>query len=135
MEFNPHLLIEGIAISAYALNAKKSFIYIRGEFGWIADILEAAIDEAKKDGQLNHVDILVHKGGGSYVCGEETAQIESLEGKRGNPRVKPPFPANSGLYGCPTVVNNVETLSCVPFIVQNGAAVYRKIGVENNFGP
>lgn len=135
MEFNPHLLVEGIAISAFALNAKKSFIYIRGEFDWIADILETAIDEAKKDGQLNHVDIVVHRGGGSYVCGDETAQIESLEGKRGNPRVKPPFPANFGLYGCPTVVNNVETLSCVPYVVQNGAAAFQKLGVANNFGP
>ncbi len=135
MEFNPHLLVEGIAISSFALNAKKSFIYIRGEFDWIADILEAAIEEAKKDGQLNHVDIVVHRGGGSYVCGDETAQIESLEGKRGNPRVKPPFPANFGLYGCPTVVNNVETLSCVPYVIQNGAAAFQKIGVTNNFGP
>lgn len=135
MEFNPHLLVEGIAISAFALNAKKSFIYIRGEFDWIADILDTAIEEAKKDGQLNHVDIVVHRGGGSYVCGDETAQIESLEGKRGNPRVKPPFPANFGLYGCPTVVNNVETLSCVPYVVQNGAAAFQKFGVANNFGP
>ena len=135
MEFNPHLVIEGIAISAFALNSKKAFIYIRGEFDWIADILDTAIEEAKKDGQLDHVDIVVHRGGGSYVCGDETAQIESLEGKRGNPRVKPPFPANAGLYGCPTVVNNVETLSCVPYIMQNGAAAYQKIGVPNNFGP
>jgi len=135
MEFNPHLLVEGIAISAFALNAKKSFIYIRGEFDWIADILETAIDEARQDGQLAHVDIVVHRGGGSYVCGDETAQIESLEGKRGNPRVKPPFPANYGLYGCPTVVNNVETLSCVPYIVQNGAAAYKSIGTPNNAGP
>ncbi|HPS56923.1 MAG TPA: NADH-quinone oxidoreductase subunit NuoF [Spirochaetota bacterium] len=135
MEFNPHLLVEGIAISAFALSAKKAFIYIRGEFDWIADILDTAIEEAKKDGQLNHVDIIVHRGGGSYVCGDETAQIESLEGKRGNPRVKPPFPANFGLYGCPTVVNNVETLSCVPYVVQNGVAAFQKIGVSNNFGP
>ncbi len=135
MEFNPHLVIEGIAISAFALNAKKAFIYIRGEFDWIADILDTAIEEAKSDGQLSHVDIVVHRGGGSYVCGDETAQIESLEGKRGNPRVKPPFPANYGLYGCPTVVNNVETLSCVPYIIQNGAAAYQKFGTTNNFGP
>ena len=135
MEFNPHLLVEGIAISALALNAKKAFIYIRGEFNWIADILDTAIEEAEKDGQIGHVDIVVHRGGGSYVCGDETAQIESLEGKRGNPRVKPPFPANFGLYGCPTVVNNVETLSCVPYIVQNGAAAYKKMGTPNNAGP
>lgn len=135
MEFNPHLLIEGIAISAHAIKSVKSFIYIRGEFLWIADILEAAIKKAKDDGQLKHVDIVVHRGGGSYVCGDETAQIESLEGKRGNPRVKPPFPANYGLYGCPTVVNNVETLSNIPYIIQNGAEAYRKIGTLNNHGP
>ncbi len=135
MEFNPHLVIEGIAISAHAIGAAKAFIYIRGEFSWIADILETAIDEAKQDGQLSHVDIVVHRGAGSYVCGDETAQIESLEGKRGNPRVKPPFPANSGLYGCPTVVNNVETLSCVPYIVANGAKAFADIGVKDNHGP
>lgn len=135
MEFNPHLLVEGIAISAYAIGAKKSFIYIRGEFGWIADILETAIGEAKSDGQLEHVDIVVHRGAGSYVCGDETAQIESLEGKRGNPRSKPPFPANIGLYGCPTIVNNVETLSNIPYVIQHGAQEYKKIGVPNNFGP
>ncbi len=135
MEFNPHLTVEGIAISALAIRAAKAFVYIRGEFSWIADILETAIDEAKKDGQLAHVDIVVHRGGGSYVCGDETAQIESLEGKRGNPRVKPPFPANYGLYGCPTVVNNVETLSSVPYIVLHGAEGFRKIGNFNNHGP
>jgi NADH-quinone oxidoreductase E subunit len=135
MEFNPHLLIEGIAISALAIQAETAFIYIRGEFSWIADILETAINEALKDGQLGHATIIVHRGAGSYVCGDETAQIESIEGKRGNPRVKPPFPANHGLYGCPTVVNNVETLSCVPYIVQNGAAAYLNIGVHDNHGP
>ncbi len=135
MEYDPHLLIEGIAISAYAIGAKKAFIYIRGEFGWIADILKGAVGRAKADGLLEHVDIVVHKGAGSYVCGEETALIESLEGKRGNPRVKPPFPANVGLYGCPTIVNNVETLSCVPFIVEKGADEFKKIGASGNFGP
>ncbi|HPV97613.1 MAG: NADH-quinone oxidoreductase subunit NuoF [Spirochaetota bacterium] len=135
MEFNPHLLIEGIAISAYGIKSQKSFIYIRGEFSWIADILETAIDEARAAGLLKHIDIVVHRGGGSYVCGDETAQIESLEGKRGNPRVKPPFPANFGLYGCPTVVNNVETLSNVPYIIEHGSAAYRKIGNNNNHGP
>lgn len=135
MEFNPHLLVEGIAISAHAIGAKKSFIYIRGEFSWIADVLEAAIGEAEKDGRLSHVDIVVHRGAGSYVCGDETAQIESLEGKRGNPRAKPPFPANYGLYGCPTVVNNVETLSCVPYIVAKGAKAFAAIGVKDNNGP
>ena len=135
MQYDPHLLIEGMAISAFALGSKKAFIYIRGEFGWIAEILDKAIDEAKKDGQLDHVDIVVHRGAGSYECGEETALIESLEGKRGNPRNKPPFPANIGLYGCPTIVNNVETLACVPFIIQNGAKEFKKMGAENNYGP
>jgi NADH:ubiquinone oxidoreductase subunit F (NADH-binding)/NADH:ubiquinone oxidoreductase subunit E len=135
MEYNPHLVVEGIAISAYAIGATKAFIYIRGEFSWIADILETAIEEALQDGQLAHVDIIVHLGGGSYVCGEETALIESLEGKRGNPRVKPPFPAAFGLYGCPTIVNNVETLSNVPYIVQHGAVAFKKIGLPNNYGP
>ncbi len=135
MEFNPHLCIEGIAISAFAIKAKTAFIYIRGEFSWIADILETAIDEARTDGQLDHVAIIVHRGAGSYVCGDETAQIESIEGNRGNPRVKPPFPANHGLYGCPTVVNNVETLSSIPYIIGNGAAAFLKIGVPDNNGP
>jgi len=135
MEFNPHLLIEGIAISAYAISAAKTFIYIRGEFAWIADILETAIAEALADGQLTHVDIVVHRGAGSYVCGDETAQIESLEGKRGNPRSKPPFPATFGLYGCPTVVNNVETLASMPYIIKHGAQAFKQIGVPNNYGP
>jgi len=135
MEFNPHLLIEGIAISAYAIGSVKAFIYIRGEFAWIAEILETAVEEAKADGLLDHVDIIVHRGAGSYICGEETALIESLEGKRGNPRSKPPFPANSGLYGCPTVVNNVETLASIPYIIQVGAQAFKQIGVPNNYGP
>jgi NADH-quinone oxidoreductase F subunit len=135
MEYDPHLLIEGIAITAYAIESKKAFIYIRGEFAWIANILETAIAEAVADNQLMDLDIIVHRGAGSYVCGEETALIESLEGKRGNPRLKPPFPANVGLYGCPTIVNNVETLACVPFIIENGAAEFKKIGTENNYGP
>ncbi len=135
MEFNPHQLIEGIAIAAFAIKAAIAFIYIRGEFSWIADRLETAIKEAKTDGQLNHVNIIVHRGAGSYICGDETALIESLEGKRGNPRAKPPFPANYGLYGCPTVVNNVETLASIPFIIKNGADAFLKIGVANNAGP
>lgn len=135
MEYDPHLLIEGIAITAYAIGSKKAFIYIRGEFVWIANILETAIEEAVADDQLADLDIVVHRGAGSYVCGEETALIESLEGKRGNPRLKPPFPAKVGLYGCPTIVNNVETLACVPFIVENGAPEFKKIGTESNYGP
>ena len=135
MEYDPHLVIEGIAIAAYAIGAAQAFIYIRGEFGWIAEILEAAIKAAEDDQQLGGLPIVVHRGAGSYVCGEETALIESLEGKRGNPRLKPPFPANVGLYGCPTIVNNVETLACVPFIIANGAAAFKAIGTANNYGP
>ncbi|MFA5055876.1 MAG: NADH-quinone oxidoreductase subunit NuoF [Dehalococcoidia bacterium] len=134
MEYDPHLLIEGMAISALAIGAKTAFIYIRGEFGWIADILEKAIAEAKKDGQLSDLNIIVHRGAGSYVCGEETALIESLEGKRGQPRIRPPFPAVSGVYNSPTIVNNVETLASVPFIVDKGAAEFKKLGSENNYG-
>ena len=135
MEYDPHLLVEGIAISAYAIGAKKAFIYIRGEFRWIAGILEEAVKEATAAGYLKHVDIIIHKGAGSYVCGDETALIESLEGKRGYPRKKPPFPANSGLYGCPTIINNVETLSIVPFIVALGPEEFKKIGTPGNYGP
>ncbi len=134
MEYDPHILVEGMAISAYALGAKTAFIYIRGEFGWIADILDRAIDEAKADGKLEDLDIIVHRGAGAYVCGEETALIESIEGKRGEPRMKPPFPAVSGLYGCPTIVNNVETLASIPFIIEKGAEEFRKFGYENNTG-
>lgn len=135
MQYDPHLLIEGIAIASHALGAKTSFIYIRGEFRWIAEILEKAIAQAKADGQLKHVDIIVHKGAGSYVCGDETALMESLEGKRGNPRLKPPFPAIQGLYGCPTIINNVESLALVPHIVEKGADAFRAIGVTGNYGP
>jgi NADH-quinone oxidoreductase E subunit len=134
LAYDPHLLIEGIAISAYALGSKQAFIYIRGEFSWIADILEKAIAEAKADGQLNNLDIIVHQGAGSYICGEETALIESLEGKRGLPRMKPPFPAISGLYGCPTIVNNVETLASVPYIIENGADAFKKWGSPDGYG-
>lgn len=143
MEYDPHLLLEGMAIAGYAIGAKLGFIYIRGEFGWIADILEKAIDEARQDGKLGKrifssdvdFDIIVHRGAGAYVCGEETALIESLEGKRGNPRLRPPFPAIVGVYGCPTIVNNVETLSCVPYILSHGPDAFKAIGTANNFGP
>jgi len=134
LAYDPHLLIEGMAISAHALGCKLAFIYIRGEFNWIAKILEKAIDEAKKDGQLKDLDIIVHLGAGSYVCGEETALIESIEGKRGLPRMKPPFPAVSGLYNCPTIVNNVETLASIPYIVENGADAFKKWGSEGGYG-
>jgi len=134
LAYDPHLLLEGIAIAAYALGCRNAFIYIRGEFSWIAKILEKAIAEAKADGQLNDLDIIVHQGAGSYICGEETALIESLEGKRGLPRMKPPFPAIEGLYGCPTIVNNVETLASVPYIVENGANAFKKWGSPEGYG-
>ncbi len=134
MQYDPHLLIEGIAIAVHAVQASKAFIYIRGEFAWISAILESAISEAGTP-VLGDLDIVVHKGAGSYVCGEETALIESLEGKRGCPRLKPPFPAGVGLYGCPTIVNNVETLALLPFIVEHGPDAFRAIGTEGNFGP
>ena len=134
MEYDPHLLIEGMIISARAIGSKLGFIYIRGEFDWIADILDKAVEEAKADGQLNDFDIIVHRGAGAYVCGEETALIESVEGKRGEPRIKPPFPAVEGLYGCPTIVNNVETIASVPYILENGADAFKAFGYENNTG-
>jgi len=140
---NPHLLIEGCAIASYALGVHDCFIYIRGEYAAEARILEAAIAEAKAAGHLGRdihgsgfdLEIVVHRGAGAYICGEETALLESLEGKRGYPRIKPPFPAVVGLYGCPTVINNVETLCCVPPIVERGAEWFAAIGREKNTGP
>ena len=142
MEFIPHILIEGIIISAYALGSHTSYIYIRGEYSWIPDILEEAINEAKKAGFLGknilgsgfNLEIYVHRGAGAYICGEETALLESLEGKRGNPRIKPPFPAVMGLYGCPTVVNNVETIASIVPIINLGGEEYSKIGVGKSTG-
>ena len=142
MEFIPHILIEGIIISAYALGSHTSYIYIRGEYSWIPDILEEAINEAKKAGFLGKnilgsgfdLEIYVHRGAGAYICGEETALLESLEGKRGNPRIKPPFPAVMGLYGCPTVVNNVETIASIVPIINLGGEEYSKIGVGKSTG-
>lgn len=130
MQYDPHLLIEGMAISAYAIGSKLGFIYIRGEFSWIADILEKAIEEARDD--LKDFNIIVHKGAGAYICGEETALIESIEGNRGQPRIKPPFPALEGLYGCPTIVNNVETLASIPFIIEKGADKFIEFGTDKN---
>lgn len=136
MEYDPHLLLEGMAIAAYAIGAREGFIYIRGEFSWIADILEKAIREAEEIHKFGpDFRILVHRGAGAYVCGEETALIESLEGKRGNPRLKPPFPASAGLYGCPTIVNNVETLANIPYVIEHGAEAYKKFGTPGNHGP
>jgi NADH-quinone oxidoreductase subunit F len=142
MEFLPHLLIEGMIVSSFALEANLSFIYIRGEYKWIQTILEKAIAEAKNANLLGknilnsnyNLEIIVHSGAGAYICGEETALLESLEGKRGLPRIKPPFPAVSGLYGMPTVVNNVETIAAVPWIILNGGDEYAKIGTSKSTG-
>jgi len=142
MEKIPHALIEGMITSSYALGAKTSYIYIRGEYFYVARIVEAAIAEAYAAGWLgknilgtdfSH-DCYVQVGGGAYICGEETALLESLEGKRGNPRIKPPFPAVAGLWGCPTVVNNVETIAAVVPIVNMGGEEYAKIGVGKSTG-
>jgi len=142
MEFHPHLFIEGLLISSYALGSNATYVYIRGEYAWIPDILEQAIAEAKNAGWLGKnilgsgfdCEIYVHRGAGAYICGEETALIESLEGKRGNPRMKPPFPAIQGVWMRPTVVNNVETLAAVVPIIQMGGEEYAKIGVGRSTG-
>ena len=142
MEFLPHLLIEGMIIASFALGSNTSYIYIRGEYSWIPDILEEAIEEAKKAGFLGKnilgsgfdLEIYVQRGAGAYICGEETALLESLEGKRGNPRLKPPFPAVKGLWQCPTVVNNVETIAAVVPIIDITGAEYAKIGVGRSTG-
>ena len=142
MEKIPHLLIEGMITSSYALGANTSYIYIRWEYMFVLDILEKAIAEAYYKGFLGKnilgsgydLDLFVAPGGGAYICGEETALLESLEGKRGNPRMKPPFPAIKGLYGCPTVVNNVESIATVVPIVNLGGDEYAKIGTEKSTG-
>jgi NADH-quinone oxidoreductase subunit F len=142
MQKTPHTLIEGIIIAAYAAGANKAFIYIRGEYVLQADILDAALVEAREAGYIGEnilgsdhsLSLVVHRGAGAYECGEETALLDSLEGKRGNPRLKPPFPANQGLYQGPTLINNVETLSTVPTIIRMGGAEYAKRGVANSTG-
>ena len=136
MRYTPHLLIEGMVMSAFAFGSNAGYIYIRGEYVQEARLLQEAIDEAYDKGYLGknildsgfHFDLTVHRGAGAYICGEETGLLNSLEGKRGEPRVKPPFPAISGAFGCPTVVNNVETLCAVPFIVDRGGEWFSKLG-------
>jgi NADH-quinone oxidoreductase subunit F len=143
MERNPHLLIEGCTISCYAIGAKVAYIYIRGEFYHVQQVLEAEIEQAYRAGFLGKnilgsgfdCDVYVHRGAGAYEAGEETALIESLEGKRAQPRLKPPFPAVAGLYQCPTAVNNVETLCNVPPIVLHGPEWFAGLGPEKNGGP
>jgi NADH-quinone oxidoreductase subunit F len=139
---DPHMVLEGIAIAAYAIGANTAYIYIRGEFVLETEILANAIAEARRKNYLGpdilgrgyDLEVRIHRGAGAYICGEETALIESLEGKRGLPRLKPPFPAVVGVFGCPTVVNNVETLACVPHIIERGSAWFAAIGTERSTG-
>jgi NADH-quinone oxidoreductase subunit F len=143
MERNPHLLFEGCLIGCYAIGAKVAYIYIRGEFYHVQEVLERELAKARAAGLVGRnlfgsgfdCEIYVHRGAGAYEAGEETALIESLEGKRAQPRLKPPFPAVEGLYGCPTAVNNVETLCNVPLIIEHGAEWFAKLGPEKNGGP
>jgi NADH-quinone oxidoreductase subunit F len=142
MQKNPHQLIEGIAIAALAAGITHAFIFIRGEYDLQGDILDAAAAEAYEAGYLGEdilgcrrdLELVVHRGAGAYICGEETALLDALEGKRGNPRLKPPFPAVQGLYGGPTLINNVETLANVPHIVANGAEWFKSFGTEQSPG-
>ena len=139
---DPHKLIEGCLVAGFAMAAETAYIYIRGEFHNEANVLEAAIDEAREAGLIGKdacgsgwkFDIHVHRGAGAYICGEETALLESLEGKKGQPRLKPPFPAAAGLYGCPTTVNNVESIAVAPEILGRGASWFSGLGRENNTG-
>jgi NADH-quinone oxidoreductase subunit F len=142
MQKTPHMLIEGIVIASYAANTNRAFIYIRGEYAQQADVLDAALAEARAAGYVGEdilgsehsLSLVVHRGAGAYICGEETGLLDSLEGKRGNPRLKPPFPAIQGLYQGPTLINNVETLSTVPAIIRLGGEEYAKLGVETSTG-
>jgi NADH-quinone oxidoreductase subunit F len=142
MEKNPHLLIEGMILAGYAIGSKLGYIYLRGEFEYIQKIVDQAIGEARAARILGDdvmgtgyaFELHTHLGAGAYICGEETALLSSLEGYRGQPRLKPPFPAVEGLYACPTVVNNTETLMCVPAILKNGAAWHRQWGTEKSAG-
>jgi NADH-quinone oxidoreductase subunit F len=142
MQKSPHMLIEGIVIASYAAGVNRSFIYIRGEYALQADALDAALAEAREAGYIGEdilgsghaLSLVLHRGAGAYICGEETGLLDSLEGKRGNPRLKPPFPANQGLYQGPTLINNVETLATVPAIVAIGGERYAELGVETSTG-
>ncbi len=142
LERDPHALVEGILIASWAIGAEKAFIYIRGEFDLPLRRIRAAVEEARAAGYIGRnilgsphtVDILVHRGAGAYICGEETGLLESLEGKIGRPRLKPPFPAVVGAFGCPTIINNVETLSAVPWILENGGEAYARLGTPKSPG-
>jgi NADH-quinone oxidoreductase subunit F len=139
---DPHMMIEGIIICSYAIGSHDTYIYIRGEYTTQVKILQAAIDEAYEAGYLGEkvnghdfrIDVTVHRGAGAYVCGEETALLESVEGRKGQPRSKPPFPAVSGLYDCPTIINNVQSIASLPFILENGADAYKAYGTEKSSG-
>jgi len=139
---DPHKLVEGALCAGFAMRARAAYIYIRGEYIREAEVLQAAIDEAYAAGLIGKdacgsgydFDVFLHRGAGAYICGEETAMIESLEGKKGQPRLKPPFPAGAGLYGCPTTVNNVESIAVVPTILRRGADWFKSFGRENNAG-
>lgn len=139
---DPHMMIEGIIICSYAIGSHDTYIYIRGEYTSQVKALQAAIDEAYEAGYLGdtvagrdfRIDVTVHRGAGAYVCGEETALLESIEGKKGQPRSKPPFPAVSGLYGCPTIINNVQSIASLPYILENGADAYKQYGTEKSTG-
>ncbi|MBF0272779.1 MAG: NADH-quinone oxidoreductase subunit NuoF [Magnetococcales bacterium] len=142
IRYDPHRLIEGMIICGFAVGIQQGYIYIRGEFYRETERLQAAIDEAYAKGILGEnvcgkgvrFHLAIHRGGGAYVCGEETGLIESIEGKKGQPRLKPPFPANIGLYGCPTVINNVETLASIPTIIERGGTWYGGLGVAKSSG-
>jgi NADH-quinone oxidoreductase subunit F len=142
MQKAPHLLVEGCIIGSIAAGATRAFIFIRGEYSHQADILERAVEEAYAAGYLGErilgtdfsLDLVVHRGAGAYICGEESALLDALEGKRGNPRLKPPFPANQGLYQGPTLINNVETLSNVPLIIEHGGEWFASLGTEKSPG-
>ena len=142
MMANPHVLVEGVVIAAYAIRSQHAFIYIRGEAVHVIRRVQSAVDEAYAAGLLGadilgtgyHLDVTVHAGAGAYICGEETALLDSLEGMRGQPRLRPPFPAVAGLYACPTVVNNVESIASVPSIVRNGADWFKSMGTEKSAG-
>jgi NADH-quinone oxidoreductase subunit F len=142
IEKDPHAIIEGTLIAAFAIQSATAFIYIRGEMAFGTKQLERAVEEAYRAGYIGKnilgagydLDVIVHRGAGAYICGEETALLSSLEGGRGWPKVKPPFPATHGLFGCPTVVNNVETLAALPWIIERGAAAYAAIGTEKSKG-
>ncbi len=142
MERDPHMLIEGMLIAAYALGSRATYCYTRGEYQYLIGIMDRAAEEARAAGLLGDkilgtdfsCEYYTHTGAGAYICGEETALLNSLEGLRGHPRMKPPFPAVAGLYGCPTVVNNVETLTAVPWIIMNGGEAYQKLGTEKSGG-